>query len=289
MQYEKLSFSQFVEFLIKNKVFSPKNVTFLLILTIFNWFFEILKWQKLVKTIKNVSFFEALNQSLGGHTASLITPNRIGDYGAKVLYFTKQFRKRVVLLNLLGNSYQMLATSIFGVIGLLLFNLNFDLDLNFRKGLRFLILIAVVGGLSLFGIQQSKFKIKGFSIERVISFFKNLKIETHITVFLCSALRYIIFSFQFYFLLLLFGVELDMFAALITISSMYFISSVVPSLAAFDVLIKASSAVFLFGILGIDELTILCVSLTMWLLNFVLPSIFGSYFVLNFKLPQDTE
>ncbi len=93
MQYEKLSFSQFVEFLIKNKVFSPKNVTFLLILTIFNWFFEILKWQKLVKTIKNVSFFEALNQSLGGHTASLITPNRIGDYGAKVLYFTKQFRK----------------------------------------------------------------------------------------------------------------------------------------------------------------------------------------------------
>ena len=289
VQNEKLSFSQFVEFLSKNEVFSPKNVTFLLILTIFNWFFEILKWQKLVKTIKNISFFEALNQSLGGHTASLITPNRIGDYGAKVLYFAKQYRKRVVLLNLLGNSYQMLVTTSFGVIGLFLFNLYFDLDLNYRKGFRFLILVAVVGGLSLFGIQQSKFKIKGFSIERVVLFFKSLRIETHRTVFLCSALRYIIFSFQFYLLLLLFGVELDKFTALITISSMYFISSVVPSLAAFDVLIKASSAVFLFGILGVDELKILCVSLTMWLLNFVLPSIFGSYFVLNFKLPQDTE
>ena len=98
---ENLQFNEFLAFLKENDTFSTKNIVFLLVLSIFNWFFEIVKWQYLVKTVKKISFRDALEQSLGGLTASLITPNRIGDYGAKAVYFAKQFRKRIVLLNLL--------------------------------------------------------------------------------------------------------------------------------------------------------------------------------------------
>ncbi|TCK65170.1 lysylphosphatidylglycerol synthase-like protein [Winogradskyella wandonensis] len=283
---ENLNFTEFTSLLTKNNVFSAKNIFFLLILSVFNWFFEILKWKNLVKTIKKISFFEALEQSLGGLTASLITPNRIGDYGAKAIYFAKQYRKRVILLNLIGNVNQMAVTTIIGIIGLILFYKNYDLEINFYKVSRLLVILIVLAVFTAFGLKQSRFRIKGFSIEQIINFVKQLPQRTHIKTFILSLVRYAIFSFQFYFLLQIFGTSLDYKTAMIAISSMYFLSSIVPSLAVFDVLIKTSAAVFLFSHLGIDELTILSVSTLMWLLNFVLPSIFGSYFVLNFRLPK---
>jgi hypothetical protein len=51
----------------------------------------------------------------------------------------------------------------------------------------------------------------------------------------------------------------------------------------FDIIVKGSIAVWLFSFLGIDELLILSVVTIMWIFNFVLPSFFGSYFVLNFN------
>lgn len=289
VQNENLSFSEFYELLVKNDVFSPKNVIILLILTIFNWFFEIIKWKHLVSSFKKITILQALEQSLGGHTASLITPNRIGDYGAKAIYYPSTERKKVVQLNLLGNIYQMTVTTVLGLIGLLIFYANYDLEINYKSAMRFLIIIAFVVLFFLFGIRQSRFKIKGNSIHQVILFIKNITSKIHVLSLSFSCIRYGIFSTQYYFLLYIFGVNLDYTTAITVISSMYLLASIIPSLAAFDVLIKTSAAVFLFGIMGVDELTILSISTLMWLLNFILPSIFGSYFVLNFKLPKSID
>lgn len=57
----------------------------------------------------------------------------------------------------------------------------------------------------------------------------------------------------------------------------------------FDVVIKASVVVFLSGFVEVNELTILSIITIMWLINFIIPSVFGSYFVLNFKLPKIEE
>ncbi|HLT54285.1 MAG TPA: hypothetical protein VKZ97_10350, partial [Flavobacteriaceae bacterium] len=60
------------------------------------------------------------------------------------------------------------------------------------------------------------------------------------------------------------------------------------TLFIFDVVVKGSVAVYLFDFAGVNELVILSTTTLMWLLNFVLPSVFGSYFVLNFNLePED--
>ena len=284
-----LDFSVFASYLNENNVFSTKNILFLLLLSIFNWLLEILKWQRLVSFIKKISFFNALKQSLGSLTASLFTPNRIGEYGAKAIYFTKLFRKRILLLNLIGNLMQMLVTIIFGALGFLIFVKLYPIEISTHKVSRLLIIIVVFIGLSILGIKQKKYKIKGFSIEKVKQFIKDLPFKISAFIFLISTLRYLVFSFQFYYLLLLFGVELDYFEAMVIITSMYLLASLIPTIFIFDVVIKGSVAVYLFSFAGVNEFTILSIITIMWLLNFVFPSIFGSYFVLNFKFDKQKD
>jgi hypothetical protein len=283
---ENLDFSEFVAFLKKNDVFSPKNFNILLILSIFNWFFEILKWQNLVKIIKRISFRNALEQSLGGLTASLITPNRIGEYGAKAIYYAKQFRTKIVLLNLLGNMAQMTITTIFGVIGFIIFVNRYQIDVNYYRVARFGVILTMVSLFAFLGVKQKRYKIKGFSFTRIIGFIKKIPTKTHVINLFLALVRYLIFSFQFYYLLNIFGVEVEYSKAMVVITSMYFLASIVPSISIFDVVVKGSVAIFLFGYVEVNELTVLSIITIMWLLNFVIPSLFGSYFVLNFKLPK---
>ncbi len=279
----QLDFSVFVDFLSKNDNFSPKNIVFVLFLTIFNWFFEILKWQNLVSFVKKISVKESIEQSLGALTASIFTPNRIGEYGAKAVYYSQLFTKRIILLNLLGNMSQMLITTFFGVIGFLIFVNTYNVEISFFKLSRLLIIVFFILAIAIFGWQQNKYHIKGFSIKRIKDYVKSIPLKLHTFNLLYALLRYAVFSFQFYFLLILFEVNLPYVNAMVIITSMYLLVSIIPSIFIFDVIIRGSVAVYLFSFVDVNELTILAVVTIMWLLNFVLPSIFGSYYVLNFR------
>jgi len=282
-----LDFNDFLLLLNKNDVFSLKNVSFLLFLTFFNWFFEILKWQKLVSSIKKISLKKALEQNLGAFTASLFTPNRIGEYGAKTFYFSSMDRKHIVLLNLMGNMAQMSVTVILGVIGLTLFIINYNIELNHHKLATFFVIVVVLIALIGLSIKKILLKIRVVYLQKIIRFIKELSVKTHIFNLGLSFLRYIIFSFQFYYLLVIFGFSTSYSNAMIIISSMYLLTSVIPSILIFDVVVKGSVAVYLFSIIDVNQVSILCIVMLMWMLNFVLPSIFGSFYVLNFNLPKN--
>ncbi len=287
IENETLDFRVFVDFLNKKEVFSLKNILFLLFLSIFNWFFEILKWHNLVSSITKISFKTGLEQSLGALTASLFTPNRIGEYGAKAIYYPSELRKKVMLLNLVSNMMQMAVTTVFGIIGLLFFMTQYHLEIDFKKALYALTLLMLVGAFFLFSLQHKAFEIKGFSIKKIIDFIKNIRKTIIFKTVVFSVLRYFIFSFQLYYLLHIFGVSISYPNAMMVITSMYLLSSVIPSVFIFDVVIKSGVAVYLFSLIGVNELTILSIIMIMWLLNFVLPSVFGSYYVLNFNFSKE--
>lgn len=285
-QNEHLSFLDFYHFLSKNKVFSLKNVVFLLFLTIFNWFFEILKWKKLVSIITKISFFKSLEQSLGALTASLFTPNRMGEYGAKAIYFQHGMRKKIMLLNLLGNMAQMTITTFIGVMGLVLFYFLYNPEIN---PYQFIVLIGICLMILLFARyfwKNNAWHIRGFEFSKIKTFIKDIPIDTKIQIVLLATIRYFVFSLQFYFLLTLFQVNLNYMEAMVIISCSYLFSSIIPSIFIFDVVVKGGVAVFLFSFAGIDHVLVLSTITLMWLLNFVLPSIFGSYYVLNFNLVE---
>lgn len=283
---ENLNFSDFLHFLQENDFFSAKTVFLLLFLTCFNWFLEILKWQTLASHINKISFFQSLEQSLGSLTASLFTPNRVGEYGAKIMYYASSIRKKIAFMNLLSNGYQMTITVILGCIGLLFFIQKHDPEINYFKVARFVGIILLVVFFTYMSVKKNVPKLRGFSIEKIILFIKDIPYAIHFKGLALSLLRFLVFSFQFYVLLYFFGVEVSYFNAMIVITSMYLLASVIPSIFIFDVIIKGSIAVYLFDIVGVNELTILSIIMIMWLLNFVLPSVLGAAFVLKYKLPK---
>ncbi|WP_299012158.1 hypothetical protein [uncultured Polaribacter sp.] len=262
----------------ENNLFSFKNCLFLSIFSIFNWFLEIVKWHTLVNFISKISFFTALKQSLAALTTSLITPNRIGEYGAKAMYFDKNIRKKILSLNLIGNLHQLFATCLFGVLGLFYFLNTQQIHLKeylFSKLLLFVVII-VLGSVFVwkYVLKKQKF-LSGFKVV--------LKLRQHLKINLVAIARYLVFAHQFYFLLFIFKVDVTYVNAISAIASIYLISSFIPMLSLFDAVLKSSVAIFIFSYFKVAELTILTITTLMWILNFVIPAIFGSYFVLTFK------
>ena len=255
----------------------PFTLFIIFLFTFINWFLEIIKWQTLVSSIKKISFYEALEQSLSSLTASLLTPNRIGEYGAKTLYYSKYERVKILFLNLLGNINQMLVTVLFGLFGLL-FLINFltfpitFTNLYFYGSLGLLILVLLIS-LNKFGKR---------TLQKMMTPIREIKAKIYFKTFYYSFFRYLIFSHQFYFLLFLFGAGLDYSDAMPIIFTMYLLASVIPSFVFFDWLIKGSVAISLFSVFHINEMLILSITSIMWMANFALPSIIGSYFVLTF-------
>ena len=281
IENNNLSFSDFHQNLIKNNVFSLKNILFLLFLSIFNHFLEILKWKNLVSFTEKISLNEATKQSLASLTTSLITPNRIGEYGAKALHFEKKFRKQIVGLNLVGNFYQMLATIILGIIGFAYFYYNNDVYINFRRVARVLLLGVFLISAFFFGAKH--FKYRGYGAEKARKFIDKIPRSLNLKIAFLSLFRYVVFSHQLYFLLLIFNVEITYIEAISAIASVYFVASIVPMLSLFDVVLKGTVAVWIFSYFDIPPITILTITTLMWILNFVVPAIIGSYYVLTFK------
>lgn len=276
---EELEFIDFYKNLIDFSVFSSKNIIFILFFTIINLFLEIKKWKTLTKSVKNNSWFEATEQSLASLTFSIITPNRIGEYGAKVLYYPNNKRKQIFLLNFAGNFYQLAVTIILGMIGLVFLYKYASFSIISTQN-SIIIIIALISMVGIFYFLKEKYSKIGDWLSKIIEIlsFKNNKI-----VILISLLRYLVFSHQFYFLIYCFKLNISYFEAMTAISSVYLIASCIPILSLFDVALKGSVAIIVFSIFEIDSIQILSITTLMWLLNFVFPAIIGSYFVFQFN------
>lgn len=268
---EKLDWKQFLELLNRKKSFW--GILFLLSFSFFNRFLEILKWQNLAQVIEKISISKATEQVLSALTASIFTPNGIGEYGAKALYFEKKEAKKVVFLNLICNGIQMILTILFGTIGLWILGFGFW--------------VLVIFGISCFLILASflfkKITIKGYSINRLFEKINEIPKQIHQKNIFLAVCRYFIFSHQYYFLFLAFDVDLPYWTLIATIASVYFLASSLPTFQFLDFAVKGSVAVYFFGILGVNEWIVVFISTLMWFLNVVLPVIIGSFYVFNFK------
>ena len=270
-----------------NRVFEKGSIGVLfLVLCLFlvtlNWFFDIIKWKLLVSTIEKIDFKTALTQSLASLTVSLATPNRFGEYGAKALFFEKEKRKKILLLNFFSNSTQLSATVIFGIIGMFYFLRNYEATPSIAP-LAALIIATISLGIILYFSRKKNLWVKGFSVVNIIRFFGKLPKPVKLKVFALSIFRYLTFSSMFYGLLIFFGAEIEIGNAFSLIFAMYFMASIVPSIFIMDVLIRGGVAVWLFSFAGISDLIVLSTVMIMWILNFVIPSIIGSYYVLAYQ------
>ncbi|MDD3004239.1 hypothetical protein [Flavobacterium sp.] len=275
---EKLDWDQFLALLERKK--SIVGIAFILSLSFFNRFFEILKWQNLAQKIQPISLSKSTEQVLAALTAGLFTPNGIGEYAGKALYFPKKEVKEVVFLNLICNGIQMILSIIFGIIGLLI--LGYWLEVG--------ILLLVVSGISLTLFLFKKITIKGYSLFHFFQKINSLPKKMHRKNIYLAVLRYLTFSHQYYFLFLAFDVNLPYFTLMATIAAVYFLASSLPTFQFLDFAVKGGVSVYFFGLLGINEWIVVFISMLMWFLNIVIPVLIGSIYVLRFKprLPQNS-
>lgn len=268
---DKLDWNKF-EKLVQKKA-SVLGILFLLSFSVVNRYLEILKWQNLVSFIKPISVGESTKQVLGALTAGIFTPNGLGEYAGKALYFDKTKTKQIVFLNLICNGIQMILTVIFGTIGLLI--------IGYWKWSLGILGLSIF--LFLFSFFSKKIKIKGYSIEKLLEKINEISKSIHKKNIFLAICRYLVFSHQYYFLFLAFDVDLPYVTMMATIAVVYFLASSLPSFQFLDFAVKGSVAVFFFGKLGVNEWIVVFISTLMWFLNVVLPVVIGSYFVLKFK------
>ena len=274
---DKLDWQKFITVFRKNQ--SVLGIGFILLLSVLNRYFEILKWQNLARFIHEISVGEATKQVLAALTAGIFTPNGVGEYAGKALYYPKAEAKKVVFLNLICNGIQMILTVIFGVFGLLYFNAKHEVITAQTVAILFGVFIVLF--VVLFSLK--KFKIKGFSIEKLLHKINEIPKSIHQKNIILGICRYLVFSHQYYFLFLAFDVHLPYFILIATIAVVYFLASSLPTFQFLDFAVKGSVAIYFFGILGVNEWIVVFISTLMWFLNVVLPVILGSYYVLNFK------
>jgi len=247
--------------------FSWKLLSILLVLSLLNWFFEIKKWQELVKPVKKINFKEAGKQSLISFSISLLTPNRLGDYGAKALFYDKKEQKKIVSLNFIAQTSQLIITILMGILGisaLYFSSKKLKIDENWLKTSVFLVFLSVI---LYFLIKIYK---KRLSSEKLI-------LTTHLwrTGLSYATIRYLIFSSQFVLLLLFFKIQLNLPELYPAVFTTYFLATLIPMLAFMDWAVKGSVAVSIFSLFKVPQLIVLKTVGLMWLSNFMLAFVAG--------------
>jgi hypothetical protein len=218
-------------------------------------------------------------------TAGIFTPNGVGEYAGKVLYYKKTETKQVVFLNLICNGIQMVLTVFFGIFGLLYFNAQYNVITTETVIILFVILILIFA--LLFSVK--KLTIKGYSIEKLIHKINKIPKSIHKKNTFLAVCRYVVFSHQYYFLFLAFDVDLPYLTLMAAITSVYFLASSLPTFQFLDFAVKGGVSIYIFGILDVNEWIVIFITTLMWFLNVVIPVIFGSYYVLNYKIPLAPE
>lgn len=254
------------------------------LLTFSNRFVEILKWQNLGSLIRKISVLDATKQVLSALTLGIFTPNGIGEYAGKALYFKKKDTGRVIFLNMVCNGIQVIYAIVFGLLGLCILNQLYPIvsPTILYAVLFFILLILAI----LFSIRHLNFK--GYSIQWVIKQLQEIPKSVHRKNFFLAFIRYASFTHQYILLYRLLGVNNPYFELLCAVSCVYLLASSLPNFQFLEFAVKGSIAIYIFNILGVNQWIVLLVATLIWLLNIVLPVTIGSYFVLTFKTKENS-
>lgn len=271
----KLDWNKFL--IVFNKNQSVLGIIFIIYLSFQNRFLEILKWKNLISSFKIISIAEATKQVLASLTAGIFTPNGIGEYAGKALFYEKSKASEIVFLNLVCNGIQLILTIVFGIIGL--WFLGFGLQVLEILGLIIIVFIVL--------LTLKKVKIKGYSINDFIIKINKISKNIHRKNILMAIARYLTFSHQYYFLFLAFDVHLPYFSMIATIATVYFLASSLPNFQFLDFAVKGSIGIYFYSLLGVNQWIVIFITTLMWFLNIVIPITIGSIYVLNFKLKID--
>lgn len=282
-------------------IWIPATAVFLMMFL--NWGLETLKWQKLISKIERIPFLKAYIAIFTGITASVFTPNRVGEYIGRVFVLESREPAKGILITLTGSLAQILIYLSGGATASLF--LFYDYILPWRPQLSFLswflipaFIFTLSGSILIFTnlpylVKLAK-KMLPRKWHRIRSWLSVLQLYNRtemLLILLISLLRYLVFTFQYIILLKVYGLNLSLAAMLIGISVIIMLLVVVPSFALSELGVRNSVALFVFELMlplgmkndALVNVSIIAAASTLWLINVALPAIIGSFFVFKLK------
>ena len=281
IQVSILSWSQF------ESLETPHPFYFILVLVLFfvNWGLELLKWNLILKQSKvSVLFWNSFISMFSGIATGIVTPNRIGNFIGRMIFYKGKVRAQIVLGTLYSNFAQFLATLIFGIIGLSLVKQSIIVVhesklLVYAFGIPVLSLVFyfLVPFLNLNRIKIFKSKVN------VLTDFQRLAKSLCLPLLQLSSLRFLVFCLQYFLLLLTFGClgTLELFAG---ITLFYLLSTIIPSLFLSKLVVRETAGLMVLSYFVENPAIIIISSLILWIINLGIPSLLGLLFILKNKM-----
>ncbi len=281
-------------------ILNHNGVWFLILITLLamplNWTLEAIKWRYLLKDTEDISIATALKAVLSGTTISAVSPNRTGDYLARVFVLNKTSFWHGVLITLIGSYAQNIVTLFFGGIAFfglfapaLLRNEYISVEsLQYFRIAFFTLLTIVIFLYYKISILSSIIPSKWTKIHKLVKIFTQFKFKKLSFALLISSLRYLLYSIQFYIIIIAVGfTDIGLIKGLAVVSSIFLLNTIRPSIALLEIGIRGSVAIFVFGLLyGFKndyQNSVFAASTIIWLINIVLPAIIGLFFIKDLK------
>jgi len=256
-----------------------------LLLMIGNWLFETLKWKYLCKRFEIISFRRAVESVLCGLSWAVFTPNRIGEYGGRVMFLKPRKRVFGVIGMLVGALSQMVLTNVLGAVAICWFvGTYLEPDRYLFLGMCMVGLLYIsVFVLLYFNIRIINVFLLKFRFlhryKRFVDLLLRYDKKALWKVFQFSAARYLIFTSQYCILMQVMIPDLPLFPMILMIFILFFIQSALPSLDLFDVGVRSVTASYFFGFITPHIVAVMAVVACVWFVNLILPALIGSVFV----------
>jgi hypothetical protein len=260
-----------------------------------NWGLEALKWKVLLRHLYRIRFWEAFKAILSGVAFALNTPNRIGEYGGRVLFIPEGKRVRAVSLTLAGSFSQLLVTLLFGSIGLYLLKdrivgsgsfTSLQVWITVFQVLVFF--IAFIGFIIYFRLGwlvKGIDKLPGIQkYTRHIAVLEEMNVSILLNVLILSLLRFLVFIIQYNLMLQLLQVEIEWWPGFWAVSVLFLLLATVPTIAMLELGLRWEYSIMLLGLFSNHVLGIYAAATGIWLINLVIPALAGSLFMLGIRV-----
>jgi hypothetical protein len=259
-----------------------------LLLMPFNWLAETEKWRGFVARYEDMPRSRAFLAVMTGVAFSLFTPNRVGEYGGRILYVQARNQWRAVVANLVGNFCQFMVLLGMGVLGSL-YVLK-QLEVIRPIWATVLILGATAALPTMFWLY--------YHFELVIDFIKRLRLAKPLLPLMrqlnlgvvrqfskaertailgWAVLRFFIYAAQYFLLLRFFGIHTDVLSGFSGIAALFLLQTSIPLPPLAGLVARGNLAVLLWQQFGANEVSALAATFGLWVINLVLPALIGTF------------
>ncbi len=266
-----------------------------------NWGIESLKWKISLRPLENLSFANAFRSVLSGCSITMLTPNRIGEYGGRILYLKEENRLTAISVNILGSISQLMVTLLLGTIALVVLK---ESSLSVMPAIREATPWMIGNVLLLIGLCSFLFLLLiYFKVDSVVHLVARLpyseKVVKHLHVlagferklllriFILSFLRYMIFILQYVLMLNVMDVHINTADCFLLIAVFYLVMAIAPTAGFVELPIRALASVQIFGLFSNNILGIQAAAMAIWMINLVVPAIIGSILIFGIKILKE--